>query len=114
MHSRSRAEGDRGSVTAEFALALPAVVVVLAVCLAATQVATVQVRAHDAASAAARHLARGDRPMADALVARLIPGAVVSAGSSGALTCATVATHAAGLLAAIGVSARACALTETP
>ena len=51
---------DGGSVTAETALALPAVVLVLAVLLSVNQVVSAQVRCVDAARAAARLGARGE------------------------------------------------------
>ncbi len=51
---------DRGSVTAEFAVALPAVVAVLAVAMSAVAAATAQVRCVDAARAGARAAARGE------------------------------------------------------
>ena len=47
-------------MTAEFAAALPAVLVVLAFCLGAVQVMGQQVRMSDAAADVARLLARGD------------------------------------------------------
>jgi len=50
---------DRGMVTAELALAVPVVVMVLALGLAAIRVGVDQVRCVDAARLAARALARG-------------------------------------------------------
>lgn len=110
MRSRSRA--DRGSVTAEFAIALPAVVLVLATCLAAGQVVGLQVRVQDAAASAARHLARDDPATARSLVARLVPGASMAPSTRGDLVCATVWAQASGVLAAVPVSAVSCALAE--
>lgn len=52
--------GERGSVTAELALALPAVMAVLLVLLSTGQVVLSQVRCVDAARAGARAAARGD------------------------------------------------------
>jgi secretion/DNA translocation related TadE-like protein len=54
------AERDRGSATAETAVALPAVVVAVSVVLAVGQLVVAQVRCVDAARAAARSLARGE------------------------------------------------------
>ena len=54
--------GDRGSATAELAVALPALVVVLAIALAALDLGLDQVRCLDAAREGARLLARGDAP----------------------------------------------------
>lgn len=51
---------EAGSVAAEFALALPAVLLVLAALLAAGRVVLVQVQCQDAARAAARVAARGE------------------------------------------------------
>lgn len=51
---------DGGMVTAELAVALPALVLVLGVLLGALALAADQVRCVDAASAAARSLARGE------------------------------------------------------
>ncbi len=51
---------SRGSVTAEFALALPSLVVVLAVVVSVANVVLAQVRCVDAARAAARVAARGE------------------------------------------------------
>lgn len=57
---RRRAGGDRGSVTAEFAFLLPAVVVLLALALGAVRVVVAQVQCVDAARAGARAAARGE------------------------------------------------------
>lgn len=97
---------ERGSVTAEFALALPAVMLVFACCLAGLQVAGTQLRVQDAAAAAARSLARGDPT---AVVSRLVPGATLSRHDDGDLVCATVAARASGLIP-LELHATSCAL----
>ena len=82
---------DRGSVVAEFAVAMPAVLLVLALALAGVQVTSVQVRAQDAAADAARAWARADTTASVAArVARQVPGARVSRTLEGDLVCATV------------------------
>ena len=58
MTSRRRAE--RGAATAELAVALPSLVIVLAVALAAVDLGLAQVRCVDAARLGARLLARGE------------------------------------------------------
>jgi hypothetical protein len=58
--ARVRAGRDRGMATAEFAVALPAAVLVLVVGLTAILAGIDQVRCVDAARLAARSLARGD------------------------------------------------------
>lgn len=103
--------GDRGSVTAELAIALPAVVLVLALCLSGFQLAGQQLRLQDAAALAARSLGRGDTP--SSIVDRLVPGASVSGSRSGDLVCATVSIGSAtalGDLAGIDLRASSCAL----
>ena len=71
---------DTGSVTSEFALALPAVLVLLALALGAVRVVLTQVQCVDAARAGARVAARGEAPdVVRATAADLAPdGAGVS------------------------------------
>ena len=97
---------ERGGVTAEFAVALPAVVLVLACCVSGMAVAGQQLRLLDAAALAARTLGRGGDP--GAVVERLVPGAEVSPNTDGELACVTLTTTAAGL--PITLTARSCAL----
>ena len=80
-----RTAADRGTVTAELALGLPAVVLLLAVVLTVGSVVSAQVRCLDAARAAARAAARGDSAAAVRAVAvRLAPaGASVAVSVSG-------------------------------
>lgn len=76
--------GERGMVTAEFAVVLPAVVFVLALSLGALGLALDQVRCVDAARSGARAAARGDSYPAVLLVARRAApsGALVSMDTS--------------------------------
>lgn len=97
---------ERGGVTAEFAVALPAVVLVLACCLSGIAVAGQQLRLQDAAALAARTLGRGGDPQA--VASRLVPGAEVSPNAEGDLACVTLTSSAAGL--PITLTARSCAL----
>lgn len=60
MSTGTRRRRDAGSVTAEFALLLPAVVVLLALALGAVRIVVTQVQCVDAARAAARVAARGE------------------------------------------------------
>lgn len=85
---------QRGMVTAEFAVVLPAVVLVLALSLGALGLALDQVRCVDAARAGARAASRGDSPGAVILVAsRAAPSqAVVTLETSGDLVSVTVAS----------------------
>jgi len=73
---RSRIRGsDRGMVTAELAMALPALVVVTGLLMWAVAAVSTQVRCIDAARAAARSLARGDSEAVATASARILaPG----------------------------------------
>ena len=105
-------DDDRGSVTAEFAVVLPAVLLCLALCLGAVQAAAQQVRLVDTAASAARLLGRGDD------VGDAVHGADVQLESerSNGMVCVR-ATAAVGIavLGSLGInsSARCCALDES-
>jgi hypothetical protein len=79
---------ERGSVTAEIAVALPALVLVIAVALWGVSVAAAQVACVDAARAGARAAARGEPlPAVRSVVARAAPpGARVTIRRDGELT----------------------------
>lgn len=74
MNGRARV-GDRGAITAELALALPAVVLVFAVLLVTAAAATAQLRCADAARAGARVAALGQSDAEVTEVARRLAGA---------------------------------------
>lgn len=75
-----RATAERGSVTAEFAVLLPVVVLLLGGVVAVTSTAATHLRCADAARAAARAAALGQSDGEVAAVARRVagPGAVVA------------------------------------
>jgi hypothetical protein len=101
--------GDRGSVTAEFAVALPAVLVVIVLGVSALSAGARQVRLQDAAADAARLIARGDdQGRAAQLVAGAVGDADMGVDRPGDLVCVT-ATAPAGL-PGLTLSARSCAL----
>ncbi|MCI9858699.1 TadE family type IV pilus minor pilin [Microbacterium proteolyticum] len=98
---------DRGAVTAEFAVALPAVIIVLALGVGVLGSAAATVRLQHAATEAARLLGRGDT---DALVGIAETGGTASVERHDGLVCvAAVAPVPAGP-ALPAVTARACAL----
>ncbi|KUM35393.1 pilus assembly protein TadE [Arthrobacter sp. EpRS71] len=75
----SRREKERGAVTAEFAVALPAVVLLLAFLLAGGAAGITQLRLEDAVRAGARASARGeDAGSVDGIVKRLAGESVAS------------------------------------
>ena len=119
---RSRRAGsarERGSVTAEAALALPVLLAVLAVALWAVAAVSAQLRCADAAAGAARAAARGEPAGAvDGVARRLAPaGADVRVSAAGdeveVVVTARVAPPAvAAVLPGLVVSGRAVALAE--
>jgi hypothetical protein len=107
---------DKGAAAAEFAVAIPVVVLVLACCLGAIQVASQQVRLTDAAADAARTLARGDSH-AVARVHRVASSAAMSTSmstsTSGDFVCVQLSAPAGfgpAALAGVRVRASGCAL----
>jgi Flp pilus assembly protein TadG len=109
---RLRDEG--GAAVAEFAVALPAAILVFVTMLGGVSVAAAQLRAQDAAADVARSWARGDS--AGVVAARLnrqVPGARATRSARGDLVCATVRVPPPGPLARSGLTAKAtaCALS---
>lgn len=100
----------RGSVTAEFAVAVPAVILLLGFLLSALSAAVCQVRVEEAARAAARTLARGAGPDAVAREVTRIAGAGAehsTAASGGAVTVQVSAAVPGPVAAAAGLRAQA-------
>lgn len=105
---RRRLGDDRGSVVAEFAVALPAVVIVLMLGAGVLASGARHVRLQDAAADAARLAARGeDEARVRAAVTGSVRGASVSVEPRGDLICVT-ASAAASL--PVRLSATSCAL----
>jgi Flp pilus assembly protein TadG len=113
----AEAWASAGSVTAELALALPAVVLVLGALLGTGQVVGAQLRCVDAARAAARLAARGepDGPVT-AAGKRLAPGgARVEVALGAQVATVTVSTSVRlGFGVDVPVGARAVAAREVP
>jgi Flp pilus assembly protein TadG len=76
---RLRQANDRGAVTAEFAVALPAVLLLLAMLLTGAAAGVTQLRLEEGARAGARALARGDDSAAVERIVRTLSGASASA-----------------------------------
>lgn len=97
--------GEAGTVTAELAVAVPAVVLVLALALSGIALGADSVRCHDAARVGARELARGEseqRALSDAR--RALPsGSSVTSSRSGERVVVTVSVPAPATLQGIGV-----------
>ena len=111
-------DGEHGMVTAEFAVVLPAIVLVLALSLGALGLALDQIRCVDAARAGARAASRGDSYGAVIGVTRRAApsGALVSMTTSGAYVRISVVSRprvAGGLLPAwLRASSAASAVRE--
>lgn len=103
-------------MTAEFAMVVPAVILLLALCLSAMQLSSRQLRLQDAAADAARVIARGDDPGSAAHRAvSLVPGATLDTHTRGDLVCVRLRAPAAvagGLFGAVSLAASSCALAS--
>lgn len=109
----------RGAVTAEFAVALPAVLLLLALLLAGAAAGATQLRLEEAALAGARALARGESTAAaEEIVSRLAGASATAAiAADGEWVSVTVSDRVGGPLAAVvpwTLTARASARNETP
>lgn len=109
-------ESQRGSTTAEFAVALPAVVFILALVLGAAATGIIQLRLEEGARLGARAAARGEDSQA---VTRIVhdvePEATVTIGQQDGMTRVNVSRPAPGLIGKMSgwqLTADASALTE--
>ncbi len=106
---------DRGSAVAEFAVAMPAVLLVLAAVLGGVQLGTLQVRLQDAAADTARSLGRGDPGGAADRIAQLEAGVRWSSSRADGLVCVHLEADAQPPVGLLGLRAVAssCAWDET-
>ncbi len=109
---------SRGAVTAEFAVALPAVLLLLAMLLAGVAAGITQLRLEEAARAGARALARGENAAAVEGIVRTLAGAsaTTAVAADGEWLIVTVADKAGGPLGSTvpwTLSARASTRSET-
>ncbi len=118
--ARRRGAGEQGMVTAEVAVVLPALLVVLAVAVWVLAAVGAQLRCTDAAGVAARAAARGDSPTEVAQAGRSVapPGADIDVQVDGELVQVRVRARVRALggalatLPALDVSGRAVAARE--
>jgi hypothetical protein len=106
-HCRTEPRADGGTVTAEFAVAVPAVLLVLAACLGGLRLGAERLRVVDAAAQAARLAAVGEPalPPVAAIGAR-----IVSTARPGETVCVTVRRDVPLLGVPFPVQAGGCAL----
>lgn len=106
---------ERGTVTAEFAVVLPAVLIVLGLVIGGVVIATNQLTLASAAADIARLEARGDTQLATERVDRAGVGVTVERERRGTLLCITLrAGSQRGPLAALAVTGEACAAVTEP
>jgi hypothetical protein len=105
---------DSGMVTAELAVALPALVVVMVAALYGVALVTAQLRCEDAAAMAARLAARGETAVTvrSSALSAAPAGAGLSLATSGTTVTATVSVRVSapglsGLLPGVSISSRA-------
>ncbi|WP_448003683.1 TadE family type IV pilus minor pilin [Agromyces bauzanensis] len=99
-------------MTAEFAVALPAIALVLAACLASVQLVGQHVRLTDAAADAARALGRGESTAeAGAIADRVSGGASLAVAEDGVFVCVTLQAPGRGILSAVVLRAESCAVS---
>ncbi len=102
---------DRGAVTAEFAVVVPAALLLVMLTVATLGAAGTQVRLEHAATQAARLSGRGeDAARARAAVDAAVPGASLALTAEGDLVCALVTAGHGIPLPVPSLRARACAL----
>ena len=117
IRTGGRRVNDAGMVTAELAACLPVLVLLLAVALSAVSVASLRIRAQDAAREAARAAARGDSGAALRLAREAAPGDRVRLSQSATEVTAIVSASAHLLvpfLPLVSVTEQAIAARESP
>lgn len=103
---------ERGSVAAEFGIALPAVLLTLLLGVGALHAAATQVALQDAAADAARLLGRGEpASRAAGMVHAAVDGARLATRRADELVCVTASAQLqVGRLISVPLQARSCAL----
>lgn len=109
MTGGARRTADRGSVSVEFAVALPVVAVVLVSLVAGVVLADRLGRYQAAAGVAARALGRGDDRSAAAALADGAPGTSSTVRHEAGLVCVVIAGRATGPFALLPLRATGCA-----
>lgn len=108
--ARPERPGDRGAVTAEFVILLPALALVLALVVGAVLLSAHRLVLTSAAAELARLEARGDTAVASARLSELGAGVRVERSGRGGVRCVALRSQPlAGLLAAVEVTANGCA-----
>ena len=101
---------DRGSASAEFAVALPALIIVVALGIGALMAGSVTVRLQDAAADGARLAARGEPDRVAGVVGSAVTGASATIEGAGDLVCVTASANVSLTIVTVPVLAKSCAL----
>jgi len=109
---RPAADGERGTVSVEFAVVLPVVALVLTSLVAAVLVVDGLGRLQLAAATAARAFGRGDDEAGRAALEHLAPGAGMTVHRDGGVVCVRAARGAAGPFDAVPLRATGCAAED--
>ncbi|WP_186377245.1 TadE family type IV pilus minor pilin [Curtobacterium pusillum] len=103
-------DGERGTVSVEFAVVLPVVALVLTTLVAAVFVVDGLGRLQLAATTAARAFGRGDDDGGRSAAERLAPGAAVAVRRVDAIVCVEVSRAGTGPFSAVPLRATGCAV----
>lgn len=103
-------QDDRGGVTAEFAVTLPVTAAVIALCVGSVALAGQQLRLTSAAADLARSEARGETLTSSPERTLGFPVGITRTSVNGLHCVHLSATPGGGVLAALRISARGCAL----
>lgn len=105
---------ERGSITAEFAVVLPAVLVTLGLIIGGVMLASVRLSLVSAAFDLARLEARGDSSLIEARLSQLPVYATVQREYTDGMVCVTLqGSPGSGILSSVRLSARGCALAHS-
>ncbi|WP_053352471.1 TadE/TadG family type IV pilus assembly protein [Leucobacter musarum] len=101
---------DRGTVTAEFAIVIPAVLVVLGLVIGGVSIAAHRIALVSIVADATRLEARGDTDAAAGVLAQLSDRARIERDTSGQILCLTARDRPGrGPLSVVQIAARSCA-----
>jgi len=103
-------QDDAGSATAEFAVVVPVVVLVIALAAGTLSAVSRQVRLEHAVAQAARVAARGESGRVGEVIAAIAGGAVAGVGGEGDLVCVEATLSPGVPLPLPPLRARSCAL----
>lgn len=100
---------DRGAVTAEFAITVPAVILVLGVVLSALFLGAERIALTSLAGDVARLEARGDAALAAVRIGAFTGSPTIERERVGGILCVTATRGGSGILAPLMVAGRGCA-----